>query len=103
MAGVVEHLHAVEAGRGKNAWVNRRLELLVREAEEREVSHIELAEFILIVEDITEAGWSFRAPSRNETISNMALLHAFEKVDSNGDHEIDLTVSHFDLKKLFRK
>ena len=103
MVRVVEHLHAVEAGRGKNTWVNQRLELLVREAEAREVSHIELDEFILIVEDIIEAGWSFRPPTRNETISNMDLLHAFEKVDTNGDHEIDHTVSHLDVDQLFRR
>ena len=93
MAKIVEHLRAVEAGCGKNVWVNQRLEELVEEAEEREISHVEIDEFAAIIEDISEAGWSVRMPAKNERISDMDLRHVFEKVDTDGNHKIDDGVS----------
>ena len=44
---VVEHIKAVEAGSGKNTWVNQRLQELLEM--EREVDHVELAEFLVEV------------------------------------------------------
>ena len=42
---VVEHIKAIEAGSGKNTWVNQRLQELLEE--EREVDHVELEEFLV--------------------------------------------------------
>ena len=43
----MEHIKAVEAGSGKNTWVNQRLQELLEM--EREVDHVELAEFLVEV------------------------------------------------------
>ena len=42
---VVEHIKAIEAGSGKNTWVNQRLQELLEE--ERELDHVELEEFLV--------------------------------------------------------
>ena len=58
----------------------------------REIDHIEFEEFVNIIEEIKEAGWSPRVASPNEPISNIDLLHVFAKVDLNGDQKIDTRV-----------
>ena len=92
MAKVAEYIRAVEAGMGKNEYVNRRLVELVEEGEGRQVEHVEFGEFVLIIEDIVEAGWSVRKPSQNERISNMDILHVFQKVDRDNNNLIDRQV-----------
>ena len=97
MAKVVEYIRAVEAGMGKNEYVNKRLVELLEESEGRQVEHVEFGEFVLIIEDIVEAGWSVRKPSQNEKISNMDILHVFQKVDRDNNNLIDRQVGRWQV------
>jgi Ca2+-binding EF-hand superfamily protein len=92
MLRVVEYIQAVEAGMGKNLWVNRRMVDLVEESREREVVHVEFEEFCEIIKDIVEAGWSLRKASQNERISNTDIRHVFEKVDRDNNGLVDRQV-----------
>ena len=40
-----------------------------------------------------EAGWSVRKPSQNEQISNLDILHVFQKVDRDRNNLIDWQVA----------
>eukprot|EP00090_Calanus_glacialis_P030812 TRINITY_DN50104_c0_g1_i1.p1 TRINITY_DN50104_c0_g1~~TRINITY_DN50104_c0_g1_i1.p1 ORF type:complete len:196 (-),score=57.81 TRINITY_DN50104_c0_g1_i1:42-629(-) len=91
MKTVTEHIKAVEAGSGNNIWVNQRLKVLLDE--EREVAHVELDEFLWIIEDIQEAGWSVKKSRENEKISDLDLRHIFDKVDRNHDQQVNRMVN----------
>merc|ERR1711879_276653 len=80
------HIKAIEAGSGKNTWVNRFQELL---EEEGEVDHVEFEEFLAIIEDLQGAGWSIKRVRENEKISDLDLRHIFEKVDVNQDQYVN--------------
>ena len=100
---VVEHIRAVEAGGGKNDWVNKKLNGLL--SEDRSETHVDLEEFLVklnyqalyvqifcckaIIGDIEEAGWCVKRTRENELISDQDLLHVFSKVDRNQDMRVN--------------
>jgi hypothetical protein len=82
-------------GMGKNAWVNKRMAELAASAGEREIEHVEYEEFQEIIWDIMEAGWRGRIPGEDDPITNMDIMHVFEKVDLDDSGTIDRNVSNW--------
>ena len=58
-------------------------------SEERPDSNVEFGEFLAIIGDIQEAGWSVKRTRENEMISDQDLLHVFSKVDRNQDLRVN--------------
>jgi hypothetical protein len=84
-----------QMGMGKNAWVNNRMAELAASGGKREVEHVEYEEFQEIIWDIMEAGWRGRIPGEDEPITNMDIMHVFEKVDLDDSGTIDRNVSNW--------
>ena len=53
---------------------------------------MELEEFLAIIGDIMEAGWSIKRPRENEAISDQDLKNVFDKVDRNKDLKVNRMV-----------
>ena len=53
---------------------------------------MELEEFLAIIGDIMEAGWSIKRPRENEAISDQDLKNVFDKVDRNKDLRVNRMV-----------
>ena len=53
---------------------------------------MELKEFLAIIGDIMEAGWSIKRPRENEAISDQDLKNVFDKVDRNKDLRVNRMV-----------
>ena len=59
---------------------------------QRSNTHVELEEFLAIIGDIMEAGWSIKRPRENEAISDQDLKNVFDKVDRNKDLKVNRMV-----------
>ena len=51
-----------------------------------------MEEFLAIIGDIMEAGWSIKRPRENEAISDQDLKNVFDKVDRNKDLRVNRMV-----------